>query len=75
MNWSIILPILLQNVPSFIDQLAKLFSRTTPPTADEWAALQSSTQVKAVTVMIDALVKQGIDPNSEQGKAFIALVS
>lgn len=75
MNWSIIIPILVQNVPAFVDELVKLFSQTTPPTAEQWAALQSMTKVKALAVMVQVLNEQGIDPNSEQGKAFIALVS
>lgn len=59
--------------PPAIAAIVKLF-QTAAPTAEDWQALLTATATTARQQMLATLQAHGIDPNSEQGKAFLALV-
>lgn len=58
----------------FVQQLFNMFGKTAGPTPEDWAALIAATAVTARQKMLEVLAAQGIDPNSDQGKALLALV-
>lgn len=70
---AVILEYGLRYGPAAIAAIVKLF-QTSAPTADDWAALLASTATTARQQMLATLAAHNIDPNSDQGKAFLALV-
>lgn len=44
-------------------------------TAEEWAAIKAKGNNTAADVMLTALQKAGVDPQSDQGKALLAAAS
>lgn len=56
------------------EQLWKMFQSGGNPTQADWDVLKALASKTARQQMLDALAKAGIDPNSEQGKAMLALV-
>ena len=71
-------------LPSIIDLINKygvpaaktiwaMFSQSGGPTAGDWDALQKQTETTARQQMLAVLAAHGIDPNSPQGQAFLAL--
>ncbi len=80
MNFAAILAVL----PSIIDMINKygvpaaktlwnMFTQSNGPTAADWDALEKQTSITARQQMMATLAANGIDPNSPQGKAFLAL--
>lgn len=74
MSWTVLLPIILQYGVPFAEQLYTLVTTSTAPTATDWANLKALSSTNAQTQMLTALASAGIDPNSPQGKSFLALV-
>ncbi len=71
-------------LPSIIDLITKygvpaaktlwtMFSQTGGPTAADWTALEASCATTARQQMLATLAAHGIDPNSPQGQALLAL--
>lgn len=73
MGWDVIAGLALQYGLPFVEKLIANWENKTPVTSAEWAAL-SSLVPDARTQMLAALSRAGIDPNSEQGKALLALL-
>lgn len=69
-----LLPIILQYGVPFAEQVYNMFINKAAPTADDWAALKALASTSARTQMLQALAKNGIDPTSPAGQAFLALV-
>jgi hypothetical protein len=64
----------LQYGPTIIADLVSLFTKVGGPTAEDWAALIAKTSTTARQQMLSTLAAHNIDPNSDQGKAFLSLV-
>lgn len=56
-----------------IEKLWTALASPNPPTQEQWDALKVATYQTAKDRMLKVLDSQGIDPESEQGKAFLAL--
>lgn len=67
-----ILKYVLQYGPGALQAIVDLF-KSGNPTQEQWQALLAATQSTARQQMLAALVRAGIDPNSDQGKAMLAL--
>lgn len=77
MGWSDILALVLKYGPEAISLAEFLWQKITagtPPTQADWDQLKALANNTARSQMTAALLKAGIDPNSEQGKALLALV-
>lgn len=70
---AVILQYGLQYGPAAIAAIVKLF-QTAAPTESDWQALLTATSTTARQQMLATLAAHGIDPASDQGKAFLALV-
>jgi hypothetical protein len=77
MNWGIWLAqMLLDNGPkifTFCETIIKSFSDGKLPTPEQWAELRALAAQNSTSQMNDTLARFGIDPTSDQGKAFLAL--
>lgn len=71
---ALILQYALQYGPGIIADLVSLFTKVGGPTAEDWTALIAKTSVTAKQQMLATLAAHNIDPASDQGKAFLALV-
>lgn len=69
-----LIPIILQYGTAALQQLISMFTKTTPPTDADWQALMLLTSKTARQQMLEVMASHGIDPNSPQGQAFLALV-
>jgi len=69
---SIIDMIVKYGVPA-VEQIFKMFNNQTGPTQADWDSLKQLTQTTARQQMLATLAAHGIDPNSPQGQAFLAL--
>ena len=69
-----LLPILLPYGLAAVQQLIAMFSKGTPPTDADWQALAVLTTKTARQQMLEVLAAHGVDPNSPQGLALLALV-
>lgn len=58
-----------------IEKLWTALASKTPPTQEEWDALKIATYQTAKDRMLKMLASQGIDPESDQGKAFLSLTT
>ena len=78
------MPAILAILPSIIDLITKygvpaaqliwtMFTQTGGPTSADWDALKVQTTTTARKQMLEVLAAHGIDPNSPQGQAFLAL--
>ena len=69
-----LLPIILPYGEKAVAALIQMFTKSTPPTTDDWQALIALTQKTARQQMMETLAAHGIDPTSPQGVAFLALM-
>jgi hypothetical protein len=77
MGAAVLIPLIVQEAPQLIDWAVKLFqllSSKTPPTQADWDHLSALADVTASQQMQAALNRAGIDQNSAQGQALLALV-
>lgn len=75
MGWATLIPIILQYGVPFAETIYNLFTKNTPPTQADWDALKAAANTNARAQMLVQLAAAGIDPNSPQGQALLALVS
>jgi hypothetical protein len=68
-----LLPVLIPYGAQAIAQLIAMFSKSTPPSDADWQALMALTSKTARQQMLEVLAAHGIDPNSPQGQALLAL--
>lgn len=77
MNWGIWLADMLlkfgPRIFEFAQAIITSFADGKMPTPEQWAELRALAAQTSATQMNDALVRFGVDPNSEQGKTFLAL--
>lgn len=76
MTWATIAALLAQYAFPVVDKIVTqwLTNPNSAPTVDEWNALKALAANNARTMMLAALSRAGIDPNSDQGKALLAQV-
>lgn len=74
MGWETLIPLMVTYGVPFAQSVWEKASKGTPPTAADWEALNKLALQNRQTQMSDALARNGIDPNSEKGKALLALV-
>ena len=70
---SLILPEIEKYGPIAIKAIIGIFTSKTAPTQAQWDALIQATSTTAREQMLEVLKNHGIDPNSPQGQAFLAL--
>ena len=70
---SLILPELEKYGPVAINMIIRIFTSKTAPTQAQWDTLIQATSTTARDQMLEVLKNHGIDPNSPQGQAFLAL--
>ena len=68
-----LLPVLIQYGLPAVQQLISMFNKPAGPTDADWQALMALTTKTARQQMLETLAAHGIDPNSPQGQAFLAL--
>jgi len=68
-----LIPVILQYGLPAVQQLIAMFSKAGGPTDADWQALMLLTTKTARQQMLETLAAHGIDPNSPQGQAFLAL--
>lgn len=73
MSWDVLLPVIIANGLGVAEKLWQLWTNKSTPTQADWDALKVLGQQNARSQMMLALVRAGIDPNSDQGKALLAL--
>ena len=59
--------------PPIVAAIVKMFTQPGGPTAADWDNLLKLTSTNARQEMLKVLADHGIDPNSPQGQAFLAL--
>lgn len=77
MQWAVVIELLAKFGPAAFDLIKKLIEKwgsTTPVTAADIEELRTLAAQTPRSQMLEALARAGIDPESEQGKAFLALV-
>lgn len=75
MPWPLVIQLIAQYGLPLAEQLWKQWSSNTPPTQEDWNTLKALAAQNAKSQMMAALVRNGVDPNSAQGQALLALVS
>ena len=70
---SLILPEIEKYGPVAIKMIISIFTSKTAPTQTQWDDLIQATSTTARQQMLQVLSAHGIDPNSPQGQAFLAL--
>ena len=75
MSWAALIPVIVQYGVPVAEQLWKLITAGGAPTQADWDTLKKLATQNATSQMLVVLEQNGIDPNSPQGKAFLALVS
>ena len=68
-----LIPIILQYGVPAVQQLIAMFNKPAGPTDADWQNLATLTSITARQQMLATLAKHGIDPNSPQGQALLAL--
>lgn len=73
--WATLLPVILQYGIPVAEKLWTLISANAAPTQADWDNLRALTTQDAKSKMLEALLKNGIDPTSDAGKSLLALAS
>jgi len=74
MGWEALVPLIVQYGLPLAEQLWQKWSSGNPPTQADWDSLKALALQTRRTQMSDALVRNGVDPTSDKGKALLALV-
>ena len=74
MDWATIISLIISQGIPVAEKLWTLWNSKATPTQADWDALKALGAQNAKSQMLIALSNNGIDPNSPQGQALIALV-
>ena len=74
MTWLMIAQLVAQYGIPVAEKLFQLWTSGAAPTQDDWNILKDLASKNAKAQMMAALVRNGVDPNSAQGQALLALV-
>lgn len=75
MDWLTIIGLIQSVGLPLAEKLWQLWAKNAAPSQADWDVLKALSQQTARDRMILALAKNGIDPESEAGKALLALVA
>lgn len=75
MPWPLIIQLIGQYGLPLAELLWKKWGSTDLPTQADWDQLKALAAQNAKAQMMAALIRNGVDPNSAQGQALLALVS
>lgn len=73
MTWEILIPIIVKYGLPLAEKLWVKWASGALPTQADWDELKAAAAQTSNDRMLAALTKAGIDPNSDQGKALLAL--
>lgn len=74
MSWAVLIPIIVQYGLPVAEKLFTLWTTGAAPTTTDWEALKALGLATRKQDMTAALIRNGVDPNSPQGQALLALV-
>ena len=74
MNWAVLIPIILTYGLPVAEKLFQLWSTNAVPAQADWDALKALGLSTRRQDMTAALIRNGVDPNSPQGQALLALI-
>ena len=74
MDWATIVSLIISQGIPVAEKLWQLWATKAAPTQADWDALKELGKQTARSNMVLALARNGIDPASAQGAAFLALV-
>lgn len=74
MNWSVLVPIIVQYGLPVAERLFQLWTSNAVPTQADWDGLKALGQATRKQDVTAALLRNGVDPSSPQGQALLALV-
>ena len=74
MTWAALLPLILEYGIPIAEKLWTLLQSNAAPTAADWEALKALGLSTRKQDMTAALIRNGVDPNSPQGQALLALI-
>lgn len=74
MNWATLVPIIVQYGLPVAEKLFQLWTTNAAPTQADWDALKALGLATRKQDMTAALIRNGVDPQSPQGQALLALV-
>ncbi len=75
MEWTAIINLILTVGLPAAEKLWQLASKASVPTQADWDAIKAAAKETAADKMKAQLIAAGISPDSEQGKAMLALAS
>ena len=75
MGWEILIPIIAQYGLPLAEKLWSKWASKAEVTQADWDELKAAAYQTARDRMLKVLADNGIDPASEQGKAFLALAT
>ena len=73
LDWATIVSLILSQGLPVAEKIWTLANTNAAPTQADWDALMALSKVSARQQMLLALARAGIAPDSDQGKAFLAL--
>jgi hypothetical protein len=73
LDWATVVSLILTQGLPVAERIWTLANTNAAPTKADWDALMALSKVNARGQMMLALARAGIAPDSEQGKAFLAL--
>ena len=73
MDWATLVTLIISQGIPVAEKLWQLWSKNAAPTQADWDALLVLGKTVARQRMLEALVRNGIDPNSPQGQQLLAL--
>lgn len=73
MTWEILVPIIVKYGLPLAEKLWQKWTSGAVPTQADWDELKALANQMSQDRMTAALIRAGIDPNSDQGKALLAL--
>jgi len=72
-NWATLIPLISRYGLPLAEKLWHLFNSGGAPTQADWDELRKLGDQTATSQLTDALLRAGIDPNSDAAKALLAL--
>ena len=73
MSWELLIPLIAQYGLPVAERIWTLWAAGSPPTKEAWESLRQLASQTAKDRMLLAIQRAGIDPESEEGKALLAL--
>ena len=75
MGWEVLVPLIIQYGLPLAESVWQKWASKAEVTQADWDTLKMLALQNMKSQMTDALIRNGVDPASEKGKALLALVS